>query len=175
MPKVKFNIPIFTFTLVTSVFCIGCGANYSWQPSVPAAMRSVSVPTFRNESNIVELGAIASRQILREIQREGTFVIRASEEAALEIQGVIKSVNANVKSYDRTTYMRVASYDFTATAEVSVIDRRARKVLVNNRVYAAKVMFTSNRDMTTAQRDASGRLMEDLARQVVDDLLTMKW
>jgi hypothetical protein len=39
-------------------------------------MRTVSVPTFRNETDVVELGAIAARQTLREFQREGTFAIR---------------------------------------------------------------------------------------------------
>lgn len=153
----------------------GCGANYTWRSGTPEAMRTVSVPTMRNESEVTELGAIATRQLLREFQREGTFKIRSTGDAALEIQGVIKSATAMVGAYSRRSGLRAASYDYEAKAEISVIDKRSRKVLIDNRSYTAQAVFTAEQDLTTAQRDASGRLAEDLARQVVDDVVNLKW
>ena len=153
----------------------GCGTSYSWRPSVPEGARTVSVPTFRNESVVSELGAIASRQILREFQREGTFKVRTGDDAAIEIQGVIKTARSDVNAYDRRSGMRVSAYKMTAEAEVSVIDKRTRKVLVDNRKYSATADYTAGQDLTTAQRSASGRVAEDLARQVVDDVLNLKW
>lgn len=155
-----------------AVVC-GCATDYSWSSSVPARMRTVFVPTFQNESEIVELGAITTRQLLREIQREGTFKIRNAGEAALEVQGVIKSASAGIQAYDRRVNMQIKSHNFRMTAEVSVIDKRTRRVLINNRVYSAEAVFTARQDRSTAERDASGRLAEDLARQIVDSLLTM--
>lgn len=160
--------------VVLAALC-GCGTSYSWRSSVPESARTVSVPTFRNESNVFELGAIASRQILREFQREGTFKIRSAGDAAVEVQGVIKSASSNVSAYDRRSGMRISAYKMTATVEVSVIDKRSQKVLVDNRKYEASADFSAGQDLTTAQRSASGRLMEDLARQVVDDVLNLKW
>lgn len=151
----------------------GCATDYGWRSSVPKEMRTVSVPTFRNESDVAELGAIATRQVLREIQREGTFRVRDAGEAALEIQGVVKSARPGIQGYDRRANMQLASRKLTVNAEVSVIDKRTRKVLIDNRTYTAEAVFTSRQDLTTAERDASGRVAEDLARQVVDDLLTM--
>ena len=153
----------------------GCATDYVWRSSVPEDARTVAVPTFRNESNVSEVGAIASRQLLREFQREGTFKVRTSGEAAIEVQGVIKSVSPAMSAYNRRAGGRVAAYDLSATAEISVIDRRTRKVLVDNRKYVANATFTAGQDRTTAVRDASGRLMDDLARQVVDDILNLKW
>jgi len=168
----------YAFCLVASMgiaaFC-GCGTSYGWRPSVPQDMRTVSVPTFRNESDVSELGSIAARQLLREFQREGTFKIRRSEDAALEIQGVVLKAATDLGAYDRRSGMRMASYDFVAEAQVSVIDRRRGKVLVNNRRYVAQTVLTAGQDLTTARRDASGRLMDDLSRQVVDDMLSLKW
>ena len=138
-------------------------------------MRTVSVPTFRNESEVNELGAVATRQRLREFQREGTFRIRMAGDAALEVQGVIKSVSPAMAAYNRRAGGRVAAYDLSATAEISVIDKRTRKVLVDNRKYVANATFTAGQDRTTAVRDASGRLADDLAQKVVDDLLNLKW
>lgn len=161
--------------LAAALALCGCGANYSWRPSVPQEMRTVCVPTFRNETSVMELGAIASRQLLREFQREGTFKIRAEGDAALEVQGVLKSTSHDLLGYDRKSGGRVATRSFAVQAEISVIDKRGRKVLVDNRPYTAQTTFTAGQDRTTAMRDASGRLMDDLARQVVDDVLNLNW
>jgi len=155
---------------------VGCGSTYGWRrSSVPADVRTVCVPTFRNEADVSELGAIASRQILREFQREGTFKIGTDDDAVVEIQGVIKSAKAGINAYDRRSGARKSSYLFQAVAEVSVIDRRSHRVLVNNKEFTATATFTTGGDGATGKRDASGRLMEDLARQVVDCVLGIKW
>ena len=161
--------------LAVSAAVCGCSSSYSWRSSVPEEVRTVSVPTFRNESNVSEFGAVATRQLLREFQREGTFRIRTTGDSAIEIQGVIKSVSPSLAAYDRRSGGRIAGYDVSATAEISVIDKRSRKVLVDNRRYVARATFTAGQDKTTAVRDASGRLADDLAQQVVDDLLNLKW
>lgn len=151
----------------------GCGANYAWRPSVPEEMRTVCVPTFANESDVSELGALATRQILREVQREGTFRVRSAGKAALEVQGVVKRAGLASAAYDRRSGLRLSAYDFTAEVEVSVIDKTAGRVLVDNRRYLARTVLTAGQDHTTAQRDASGRLMDDLAQQVVRDLASL--
>ena len=151
---------------------VGC-SSYSWRPSVPESFRTASVPTFRNESDVTELGSVMTQQVLRELQREGTFKIREVGDAALEIQGVVKSAGAGARGYDRRAGLRLGAYEFSATVLVSVIDKRNGRVLVDNRAYRATTTFTANQDLLTAQRDASGRLSEDLARQVVDDLVVM--
>lgn len=153
----------------------GCGANYCWWPAVPAAMRTVAVPTFRNDSELQEAGAVAARQVLREFQREGTFKIRPTGEAALEIQGTVLSAGGDSVAYDRRSGLRISSYELVGEFAVSVIDKRLGKVLVDNRRYTARASFAVGQDLTTAQRDAAGRMAEDLARQVVDDVLNLKW
>ena len=162
--------------LVLGGMCLtGCGTDYCWRSSVPKDVRTVSVPTFRNETDVMELGIVASRQILREFQREGTFRICATGDAALEVQGVVKSANSTVDAYDRRGGQRYGTYVFRANVDVSVIDKRTGKVLVDNRRFEATASYTSGLDYTTSQRDASGRLAEDLARQVVDCVLGIKW
>ena len=169
------RLAVSCWLLVVSAAACGCSSSYSWRSSVPEDARTVTVPTFRNESDVSEVGALASRQILREFQREGTFKIRTVGDAALEVQGVIKSASFGTSAYDRRVYGRLSASEFRAVAEVSVIDKRDRKVLVDNRKYVATTTFMSRQDRTTAMRDASGRLADDLARQIVNDLLNLKW
>lgn len=153
----------------------GCGTSYCWRPQVPAEKRTVTVPTFANETDVTELGAVAARQLLREIQREGTFRIATDDNAALEVQGVVKRLGASDTAYDRRTGARYTSLTLTAVVEISVIDKARRVVLVDGRRYTASAAATSSQDLMTARRDASGRVMDDLARQVVDDLLNIKF
>ena len=151
------------------------GCAYRWTSPVPADMRTVSVPTFRNESDVVELGAAATRQVLREFQREGTFRIAMPGDAALEIQGTVKSASAGQQFFKREVFSRGYEYRYTMEADVSLVDKRTGRVLVDNRRYEAQTTFFSDSDVVTARRDASGRLAEDLARQIVDDVAGRRW
>lgn len=169
------SISSWCLVLACAALVAGCGTSYSWRTKVPDGMRTVSVPTFRNESGLNEFGAVATRQVLREFQREGTFSIRKAGEAALEVQGIVKSVKAGATSYNRRTYGRLHSGEVEAQVEVSVIDKREGRVLVDNRVYRARTTLVVGQDIVTSERDASGRLADELARQVVDDLLNLKW
>ena len=154
---------------------LGCASDYSWRSRVPERMRSVAVPVFRNESDITGLGSAAARQLLREFQREGTFRIADKDDCALGIQGVVRKSAVSTAGYDRGTGMRLSNCDLSADVEISVVDKTSGRLLVENRRYTAKTTFIENGDHLTAKRDASGRLAEDLARQVVDDVLSLKW
>ena len=154
----------------------GCLTDYTWTSNVPQKMRTVAVPTFRNQSDVTELGAAASKQLLREFQREGTFSIRRVGDAAIEVQGTIESCDARAESYDRRGGLRSASSRMGAKAVVSVIDKVNGKVLVDNRAYTATVTFAGGaHDILSNKRDASRRLADELSRQIVDDVLALKW
>lgn len=167
--KMRFLTTFMSVALVT-----GC-ASYRWAPSVPAEMRTVAVPTFRNDSNVTELGNVVTRQILREFQREGTFRIARVDDAALEIQGSVKSADSAFAGADRTAGRRHSVQNFAVKAVVSVVDHRNGKVLVDNREYEVSVPYGSDGDLMTGQRNASGRVAEELATRIVDDILAQKW
>lgn len=167
-------VRVFVVSVAAASLC-GCASSYRWRPAVPAEMRTVAVPTFRNDSDLQEIGAVAARQVLREFQREGTFAVRTSAEAAVEVQGEVLSISSSNVAYNRRSRLRIAGYEMQGRFRVSVVDRKSGKVLVDNRVYSAQATYAAGSDASTANRDASGRLAEDLARQVVDDVLGLKW
>lgn len=153
----------------------GCGANYEWGSRAPADHRKVSVPTFRNESGLQEMGAVATRQLLREIQREGSFRIATPGDADIEVQGVVKRVSAGSVAYNRRTIGRFTGFTMSCQALVTVVDKASGKVLVTDRPYVAETSFAGGQDLTTAERDASGRLADELSRLIVDDLTRLDW
>lgn len=148
---------------------VGC-AGYRWTSDVPEESRTISVPVFENRTHAAEIGPIATQYLLRELQREGTFQIRRSGDATIEIQGSIVKASRGALSYDRSYGTRANSYVYRVTAEISVIDKDAGKVLLDGRKYTAETTFLSGNDLLTGQRDAAQRIGQDLARQIVDDL-----
>jgi hypothetical protein len=168
-------IRIAAVLLAMATVVSGCKTGYSWRPGVPAEKRTLSVPTFRNESDLTEFGSIATRQLLREIQREGTFAVKTNGDAALEVQGVVKRVGANNSGYDRRGGLRFSSYSASCEVEISVIDKISGKVLIDARTFEGRATFAVREDFATSLREASGAMAEDLARQVVDAVLGLKW
>lgn len=153
----------------------GCATSYSWTREVPKDKRSVLVTTFVNGSETQELGAVMARQLAREFQREGTFSLASEENAALEIQGNVVSADMVATGYDYRGGLRKMSADAKIVVEVSVIDRRASKVLIDNQRYEVEVPTTVETDYPNALRDLSGRACDELSRLIVDDLLNLKW
>lgn len=151
----------------------GC-ASYSWKPSVPAELRTVQVPVFRDVSGLTETGPVVTRQILREFQREGTFAIR-SDGAALEVQGEVVSAKSGSENANYRAGSRLHGGMLTLTAKVSVIDKVRGVVLVDDRVYSGEAPYSSLQDNTTAFRDAAGRAADALAQRLVDDVLKLKF
>lgn len=166
-----FKILLASMVLASSAGC----ASYRWKSSIPEDRRSVFVPVFRNESDVTELGNVVARQLLREFQHEGTFKISGADDCALEIQGVIGSSGlARVNSSSRDYSNRRRESRFTAEAHVTVIDKKHSEILLD-RKYVGRTTFYGDYDVLTLQRNASGRIAEDIARQIVDDVLDLEW
>lgn len=166
---------LFKFILPALFLASGCASSYAWKSPVPQDMRSVSVPVFVNQSNIQEMGAVATRQLLREFQREGSFKLVRNDDSVIEIQGVILNTNNERLAYSRRNGQRISGYDFRVTANVSVIDHKNGRVLINNKSYTGSAAMTASDDLMNAARNASAAAADDLARQIVDDVINLKW
>lgn len=68
--------------------------------------------------------------------------------------------------------MRAGEYRYYVTAEVSIVNKDSGKVLQDARKYVAETTFMVQGDLMTGQRDAAQRIAADLARQIVDDVVS---
>ncbi len=165
------KIKVGLLSVVLVLIVAGC-ASYSWTSSVPEELRTVAVPVFENQTMNAELGPMISQYTLREFQREGTFKIRRTGDSVIEIQGVItKAVRSGV-AYDRDYGMRAREYRYIVTANVSIVNKKTGEVLQENRPYTAETTFLTQGDLLTGERNAAARIAQDMARQIVDDVLS---
>lgn len=151
----------------------GCASDYVWKSTVPDEYRTITVPVFRNESFLTGFGASVSSQIAREIQREGTFVLSGS--AVIEVQGEVESVTTSSRDIFRTAGRRHGEYIVNAVVSISFVNKKTGEVLVEGRKYKARTTVLAGQDTVTAERNASGRLAAQIARDVVDDLVGFNW
>lgn len=149
----------------------GC-SSYRWTSRVPEEIRTVAVPVFENRTLSAELGPIVSQYVLREFQREGTFSIRRSGDSSIEVQGSIVKADRRPVSYDRAYGSRASEYRYLVTAEVSIVNKDSGRVLQANRKYVGETTFLVQGDLLTSQRNAAQRIAQDLARQIVDDVVS---
>lgn len=164
-----------TFLLALPALALaGCAGfpDYRWSSRVPDEIRTVAVPVFQNRTDAAELGPIVTQYALREFQREGTFSIRRSGDSSIEVQGVLVKAERRPLSFARGYGMRASEYRYFVTAEVSLVDKDRGKVLQEGRKYVAETTFMVQGDLLTGQRDAAARIAADLARQIVDDVVS---
>lgn len=154
-----------------AMFAGGC-ASYRWTSRVPEEIRTVAVPVFMNRTTAAELGPIATEYVLREFQREGTFKIRRSGDSTIEVQGEITKATRHHAAYDRSFGRRASEYRYVVTAEISLINRDTGRTLLEKRAYTAETTFQVQGDLLTGQRNAAARIAQDLARQIVDDVVS---
>ena len=163
---------ILTATLAALALAAGC-AGYTWGTSVPEEYRMVAVPVFENLTQVSELGPLVAQQTLREFQREGTFKVARSEDAAIEVQGVLRKMDREGVSYDRGRGMRATEYHYEILAEVTYVDKRNGKVLLERKGIKAETTFLTQNDQLTGQKNAATRIAQDIAVQVVNEALAL--
>ena len=162
----------FTVASLAAALLSGC-AGYTWGTSVPKEYRKVSVPVFENMTMVSEIGPIVTQYTLREFQREGSFKIVRPEDAVIEVQGVLRSMTRSGIAYERGEGMRASEYRYAIVADVTFVDKKNGKVLLERKGIKGETTFLTNDDLLTGQRNASFRVADDIARQVVNEALEL--
>ena len=150
----------------------GC-AGYTWGTGIPEEYRTVAVPVFENLTEVSEMGPTVTQYTLREFQREGSFKVMRPDDAAIEVQGVIKKMTRHGIAYDRARGMRASEYRYEILADVTFVDRRKGKVLLERKGLQGETTFLTQNDLLTGQKNAAARIAQDLARQIVNEALAL--
>ncbi|MDD2599969.1 MAG: LPS assembly lipoprotein LptE [Kiritimatiellae bacterium] len=157
-------------TLSALLMLAGC-ASYRFTSKVPAELRTIAVPVFENESDFPELDAIVTQYTLREFQREGTFKIKNTEDAAYKLIGCVTRITPRALSYNRNYNSRTSEYQHSVVVKISLIERSSGKILIDDMPVRARTSFLTQGDMLTGMQNASPRVARELAQSIVDTVL----
>jgi len=148
----------------------GC-STYRFRSSVPEELRTIAVPVFENNSGYPEIDAVVTQYVLREFQREGTFKISSLDNASLKLLGKLVKTDLRAVSFDRNYVGRTASYRYSLTAEITVVERGSGKLIIDALPVKADTIFLTHGDMLTGMQDAGPRIAKELSRAIVDAVL----
>jgi len=166
--RTQFTLTVLALTAL--ILATGC-ASYRFTSKVPAEMRTIAVPVFENESDFPELDAIATQYTLREFQREGTFKIKSTKEAAYKLLGCVTRANPKSLTYDRNYNSKTSEYQHTVVVKITLIETSSGKILIDDMPIKARTTFLTQGDMLTGMQDAYPRIAKELSRSIVDTVL----
>ena len=69
--------------------------------------------------------------------------------------------------------MRTAEFRYMIVADVTYVDKRKGKVLLERKGLTAETTFLTQDDLLTGQRNAAQRIASDLGRQIVNEALSL--
>jgi len=158
-------------TLSATLLAVAGCSTYRLRSTVPEELRTVAVPVFENASGYPEIDAVVTQYVLREFQREGTFKIRAVDNASLKLLGKLVKTDLLPLKYDRNYGSRTSEYRYTLVAEITLVERSTGKLLIDAMPIKASTTFLTHGDMLTGMQDAYPRIAKELSRSIVDAVL----
>ena len=155
-------------------FLSGCG--YTQQAHLPNDIKTIAIPTFKNEippkeqfayhpGLEVELtNAIRNRFIF-----DGNLKVMEEDKADAVLEGAIISYEQEGLRFDRLE--SVQEYRLFLVVRFKLIDRRTKKVLIQEPNFSGRSEFFVSRSPVSSRRASANSATFDLARSLVDRII----
>lgn len=166
----------FSWLFVLTSFCILSGCGYTQQTHLPGDIKTVAVPTFKNEippkdqfayrpGLETELtNAIRDRFIF-----DGNLKVVEESKADAILKGSVISYEQEALRFDRLE--SVNEYRLFLVVKFKLIDRRTKKVLIEEPNFSGRTEFFVSRSPNSTRRTSANSASSDLARSLVDRIV----
>lgn len=134
--------------------------------TLPAGVRSVHVPTFKNQTGEPLLETDTTRATIEELQTDGSLKICDADRADARLDVVLLSEAMEPVVYERNDAKVPEEYRLRITAKVSLVGARDGKEILSRTVKGEK-LFKPGGDLATAKRSAIPKASKDLAHRIV--------
>ena len=165
----------YLFVLAILVLCCGCGYHTAGHGDrLPATLRTIAVPGFKNQTQTYRIEQILTRDVVREFNARTTYRILngLSDSADATLRGTVVSATTSPLTYDSVTG-RASSELVTITLKISLVDHSGR-VLFENQNYTFRDVYQIGRNIASffdEETPALQRMSHDFARSLVSDIL----
>jgi hypothetical protein len=171
--KTRLNRPILSLVsgLLLSLLLSGC-AGYRLGSTLPAHIRSVHVPTAVNQSAEPDIESVVTRALQQEVQRDGTLALRDAQWADTTLEVIIRTFQTEPILYTRDDRARADEYRLSISAEIRFIDHANGLDRLHQQISGEATFPASAADLTTAVRGAIEPAARDLAREIVNAIIS---
>jgi len=164
-----------TFGLVCLVLS-GC-AGYRLGPTggQKAGQSSIRVPFARNDTIEPRLAEPVTLALRRQVQQDGTYRLNTGGEApSLILECTLLDYQRIPVAYRQQDVITVQEYELRLTAHIVVTDPATGAKRMDRRVVGRTELLVTS-DQTSAERQATPLLAEDLARKVIPLITEGPW
>ncbi len=157
--------------LLLAIALAGC-AGYRLGPAPPMFMkgvRSISVPTFKNETLEPRIEVLAANTVIRQFQQDGTYTIARPEQADAILAGTITKLERRAARSVRGNVLATREFILTIELAYKLTRRDTGAVLEESKVTGSTNFFVSS-DIQQDERQAIPLALEQAAVRLVAEL-----
>jgi len=157
------------------LFFAGC-AGYRLGPTSgqQAGEKSIRIESVRNETIEPRLTESLTTSLRRQLQQDGTFRLETRRAGDITLRSVIVRYERSGLSYNPQDLFTPRDFELSMTAHVTAFDADTGRTLLDREV-SGRTTVRSDRDLTSAERQALSMLTEDLARNTLSLLVDGDW
>ncbi len=164
-----------TFGLAAAVAALplaggGC-VGYRLGSSLPPGVRTIAVPTLVNETDEPLIETECTRQVLAALIRDGSLRVVPEDEADVILRGTLTRHLLTPVAFDAERTTVAEEYRMTLFASLEVVRRETGEHAAPPARVTGRTDFLLTGDLTSAKRAALPRAAEDLARNMVDQVV----
>lgn len=164
----------FSLSLAASLFTLllsGC-AGYRIgpvQPQMLQGIRTIAVPTFKNETLIPRMEVLVASTIIKQVQQDGTYRVTSADKADAILEGTIMEVRRRPARSVRGNVLATREFNMDLRIQYILKERATGKALQSRGVTGRTNFFVSG-DLNQDERQAIPLAAEDAAVQLVSQI-----
>lgn len=151
--------------LLLAASCAGC-AGYRLGNSLPGNLRSIHIPTFKNETDEPLLETEATRETMQAFQLDGSLKLADAAKADCRLDVVLTALTLDPVVYERNDAKVPEEYRLRIQARATLVNSRTGEKVLERQAKGER-LFRPAGDLATAKRTAIPKASQDLARKIV--------
>ncbi|MFH1037899.1 MAG: LptE family protein [PVC group bacterium] len=172
MNKFLFLLIIVAAVTVVILAPAGCGP-YRLGTTLPPHLQTVYVPTFENTTFEPGIEVDVTDAVITRFRQDGNLRPVSRDQADTVLEGEITGWNRRVLDYTGEEENEVEEYRLYVTAVITFRELATGETLVSNQRVRGYTDFYLEGDLPTAEEDARPRAFKDLARRIVDQVVSI--
>lgn len=154
-------------TLSLAGLLCGC-AGYRLGSTLPPDIRSIYIPTFKNESGEPEAEVTATRATIEEFQKDGSLTVAGQPQAAdVILEATLTSIKLEPVRYEEDDPKAAGEYRLWMSADVVLRRRGAAEAMMTRRLSGDR-KFVPSGDLSSGKRTVMPEAAADLAHDIVE-------
>lgn len=164
------KVPAFIFPLVALMFCSCAGYHLGpVQPKFMSDIKTIAVPSFKNDTLTPRLEVLTADIVIREIQQDGTYQIASRDKADAVLEGTILSVSRSSLRSLRENVLTTTEFRITVTMRFK-LTRRETGEEIETKTVNGTTSFYTGLDPNEGERQALPLAIQDAAVRLVSQI-----